>query len=103
EDGIRDLIVTGVQTCALPISPGRRRRRASPAIPGGASPLVFPVAGFPLGHPGDRGLEAAPAGLLPLRLSHPVDVVLLLRVAERQIGRASCRGRGWVSVVPVAP
>src|SRR5688572_33123066 len=28
EDGIRDLTVTGVQTCALPISagPGRRRR-----------------------------------------------------------------------------
>src|SRR5206468_6641397 len=24
EDGIRDLIVTGVQTCALPISPRRR-------------------------------------------------------------------------------
>src|SRR2546428_8442436 len=24
EDGIRDLIVTGVQTCALPISPDRR-------------------------------------------------------------------------------
>src|SRR5206468_8323355 len=26
EDGIRDLIVTGVQTCALPISPRRARR-----------------------------------------------------------------------------
>src|SRR2546430_4630829 len=25
EDGIRDLTVTGVQTCALPISPGHRR------------------------------------------------------------------------------
>src|SRR2546428_9191734 len=25
EDGRRDLIVTGVQTCALPISPGRDR------------------------------------------------------------------------------
>src|SRR3989441_5815159 len=24
EDGIRDKLVTGVQTCALPISPGRR-------------------------------------------------------------------------------
>src|SRR6266567_6983388 len=39
EDGIRDLTVTGVQTCALPISTGtgparsprRRRRRARPA------------------------------------------------------------------------
>src|SRR5256886_9618404 len=27
EDGIRDLTVTGVQTCALPISSGRRRYR----------------------------------------------------------------------------
>src|SRR2546430_12451771 len=26
EDGIRDLTVTGVQTCALPISTGRRTR-----------------------------------------------------------------------------
>src|SRR5205823_9655363 len=30
EDGIRDKLVTGVQTCALPIWP-RRRRRAWPA------------------------------------------------------------------------
>src|SRR5205085_6992252 len=29
EDGIRDLTVTGVQTCALPIWPARRRRTAS--------------------------------------------------------------------------
>src|SRR5258707_2147911 len=28
EDGIRDIGVTGVQTCALPISPISRRRRA---------------------------------------------------------------------------
>src|SRR5207244_10501192 len=26
EDGIRDDLVTGVQTCALPISPGQRRQ-----------------------------------------------------------------------------
>src|SRR6266478_10253158 len=32
EDGIRDLTVTGVQTCALPISVGRLgRQRPSPA------------------------------------------------------------------------
>src|SRR5205085_6298579 len=30
EDGIRDLTVTGVQTCALPISRSRRRDRADP-------------------------------------------------------------------------
>src|SRR5207245_5574832 len=40
EDGIRDATVTGVQTCALPISerraqPGRRRRQRSLHPPGG--------------------------------------------------------------------
>src|SRR3989440_6998425 len=30
EDGIRDLIVTGVQTCALPISPSLSRREPRP-------------------------------------------------------------------------
>src|SRR5690349_23738264 len=29
EDGIRDLYVTGVQTCALPICPASRRRSTS--------------------------------------------------------------------------
>src|SRR5206468_4210283 len=32
EDGIRDLIVTGVQTCALPISQSGRGREAFPAL-----------------------------------------------------------------------
>src|SRR3989475_3643177 len=32
EDGIRDLTVTGVQTCALPISPPRRRARRGGAL-----------------------------------------------------------------------
>src|SRR5206468_1811171 len=36
EDGIRDLIVTGVQTCALPISRGRRRRRPRARCSGSA-------------------------------------------------------------------
>src|SRR2546430_7780778 len=35
EDGIRDLTVTGVQTCALPISPGERSR-----VPHGVRNLV---------------------------------------------------------------
>src|SRR2546430_6379713 len=36
EDGIRDLTVTGVQTCALPIS-SSRRRRAAPSAAGSAT------------------------------------------------------------------
>src|SRR6476661_6330331 len=35
EDGIRDSSVTGVQTCALPISAPRRRRRAARRATGG--------------------------------------------------------------------
>src|SRR5204863_1307715 len=39
EDGIRDLYVTGVQTCALPISaesgPRRRRQSRQAELPGG--------------------------------------------------------------------
>src|SRR2546430_7195046 len=50
EDGIRDLTVTGVQTCALPISEGRERvhhlgeparvdgPRGDPGDPAGAAP-----------------------------------------------------------------
>src|SRR5688572_31328393 len=34
EDGIRDLTVTGVQTCALPIYPGRLGRRQVEERPG---------------------------------------------------------------------
>src|SRR2546426_6892345 len=55
EDGIRDYKVTGVQTCALPISQeaGRRRRAA-------------PAAGPPRGDPGAR------RGTRPLGAPRPV-------------------------------
>src|SRR5205809_4114683 len=38
EDGIRDVAVTGVQTCALPICSGSRRRGGSPAFLRGQTP-----------------------------------------------------------------
>src|SRR2546429_5752114 len=37
EDGIRDVAVTGVQTCALPISPWERCRTHSQTVDGGRS------------------------------------------------------------------
>src|SRR2546428_11286395 len=82
EDGIRDLIVTGVQTCALPIS----------------RPLRLPRPPARRGHParaGGRGRRSGRGGLrgLPdLTVHHVPD----------EIGRASCRGRGEISVVAVS-
>src|SRR3712207_1934824 len=44
EDGIRDIGVTGVQTCALPISERRRERPPLPSGPDvGTAPSTFPV------------------------------------------------------------
>src|SRR3712207_7137914 len=39
EDGIRDIGVTGVQTCALPISHRRRPRARLRAVPAASRPL----------------------------------------------------------------
>src|SRR4051794_41769236 len=74
EDGIRDGRVTGVQTCALPISRGSARASAAcqwaacpaPAVPGAFRALFW------------AGCPAA------------------CRAASPGIGRAACRGRGEV-------
>src|SRR5262249_56556814 len=94
EDGIRDWSVTGVQTCALPISGrrgadrlgGRRDRR----LPGGARrgggrlPRTEPVGTFVAAPPRDR---PDPGGLRA-PLPHP-----LWRSEERRVGK-ECRSRG---------
>src|SRR5690606_40493036 len=94
EDGIRDFHVTGVQTCALPIS--RVRERITLFAVGALSGPGFPpVPGFRpdrfrlarvdevahhadrRGCPEARGTDGQPGWLLQL-----------------EIGRASCRGEG---------
>src|SRR5205807_4484068 len=85
EDGIRDYKVTGVQTCALPISAGawpirpatacRRRRAAS------RRPRSWRGRGRRGGRSSAGTRRAATAGSAPW-------------ARRRQIGRASCRGRG---------
>src|SRR5206468_10000563 len=84
EDGIRDLIVTGVQTCALPISLQRkadiktpRRRRASARCP----PAVTSD---------DRRLSPASA---PRHRAPAVRRVRARRSEERRVGK-ECRSRG---------
>src|SRR3989441_8395562 len=75
EDGIRDKLVTGVQTCALPICPGRsslacgRGRRAPGQHRGMAAGLVVPRG---LRAPGAVVLDPVPArGYLEVVVVHP--------------------------------
>src|SRR5260370_2080485 len=82
EDGIRDSSVTGVQTCALPIYPSRKRTAS--VIESYTSVAV--VAYWPCGGetrkkvptPGSRIAATGPAHAL----------------ATKKIGKGSCRGRG---------
>src|SRR5262249_58850160 len=99
--GIRDWSVTGVQTCALPILPrpaasadlvksiGILRERAMQSAPRRTATRAAAADPGP-------GPIAAPSrtGLLV-----PVLAALIAVVLAAGIGRASCRGGGWVSRV----
>src|SRR5690606_40689175 len=84
EDGIRDFHVTGVQTCALPISDHQRRVRSSSR----PAPAWSQTACA-------RGRPRRPAGL-GRRTRTRADT------APGQIGRASCRERVSISVLEVS-
>src|SRR5207253_5379306 len=86
EDGIRDGHVTGVQTCALPISDERARRRGAtwdllassvPTATATAGSFIWTVTGPPT------------AGALIRVTGNNVPV-------GDKIGRASCRERGEI-------
>src|SRR3989440_5555133 len=85
EDGIRDLIVTGVQTCALPIStPGRVRAARLVAL--GADVLqiaLAPLFGEGFASPFNDALDLLVAAVL---------IKLLGRSEERRVGK-ECRSR----------
>src|SRR5437763_4536840 len=92
EDGIRATSVTGVQTCALPISRDDHATRASEHQATEAARAARGVGGM-LGCPG-RVIVA----------STPTDQFDRRTVAVGpQIGRASCRERVWRSVVSGSP
>src|SRR2546430_10041042 len=79
EDGIRDLTVTGVQTCALPICGSASRCYREPAGSGGRRPVDRPLA--MLRSPKRRRLR--PGGGRSAGG----------KTEQEEIGRASCRER----------
>src|SRR5216683_5226955 len=65
EDGIRDLIVTGVQTCALPISFAPNRSASSDA----SSPELYTQSDSACGRPGIGAPSGSPLISLPISWS----------------------------------
>src|SRR5205809_5754097 len=89
EDGIRDVAVTGVQTCALPIfgdpdDAARELRRAVRAGARGGFLLPFTLSGVPHGHPVHDPLWA---------VAEELDVPI--RSEERRVGKECRARRGW--------
>src|SRR3712207_8809407 len=85
EDGIRDIGVTGVQTCALPISAD-------------AAEILAPLLGMDAGElgaqlVGDKRYVAIRRGVLP-DVWRAIRAERITGVEADQIGRASCRERG---------
>src|SRR5207244_4777143 len=89
EDGIRDDLVTGVQTCALPISPRSRGRTASSS----GSSARTPRARLPSSRRCARRRGKHPRA--PRPHTPPARRGSRGR-GSRKIGRASCRERVWV-------
>src|SRR3989440_9377043 len=85
EDGIRDLIVTGVQTCALPISFRHPARpRVAPALDDPARLVSVRSSGAPLGAASFTGGATRHAALFV----RPAGA----RSEERRVGK-ECRSR----------
>src|SRR5206468_8964536 len=89
EDGIRDLIVTGVQTCALPISPFSGTSTASAASPSGR-PLTE-----------TNSFDWKPCSRITVTLTSLVlpgsmvkALLATLRSEERRVGK-ECRSWWW--------
>src|SRR5690606_41072996 len=98
EDGIRVFHVTGVQTCALPISAPQLRDAA-------ASTVVFHCRSGMRTRANAAALEAAAGGREVLLLDGGIDAwkqagLPVVREAG-EIGRASCRERGMIEEAAV--
>src|SRR5207237_4181855 len=92
EDGIRDSSVTGVQTCALPISPGGADLVAAEYTQRAPSPRAGENGRQGTEPPGNDTGQGAPGPGRPTTQTHrPSDPLPPL---PGEIGRASCRERG---------
>src|SRR5260221_9641133 len=85
EDGIRDHCVTGVQTCALPISPGVRSMDDRVLELAAHQEIPAPVAG----QTGAAGLELPPARC---GIGEQLEAMREARSEERRVGK-ECRSR----------
>src|SRR3712207_7660158 len=85
EDGIRDIGVTGVQTCALPISPPR----AHPPPTRTSRTRQITADGALAARAANRGGDPS---LVILRCAQNDKVVDALRSEERRVGK-ECRSR----------
>src|SRR2546429_6302394 len=84
EDGIRDVAVTGVQTCALPICPSR--------IPDFRRALGDMSPGLSLSTGVRSTWVERSAGERPNRIPESIETVAAKRSEERRVGK-ECRSR----------
>src|SRR5699024_11814544 len=102
-DGIRDRNVTGVQTCALPISFLSCCRQGICFIPLIlVLPNVWGLAGVQYCQPIADVLSFVVAVPFMAQFLAELDRMDARVRAGQQIGRASCRVRVWVSAVCVS-
>ena len=89
EDGIRDDLVTGVQTCALPISLPQREKGS---IKSGVLPQRE-MGSIKSGALPQREMGCIKSGALPQREMGSINSGGAAATRNGQIGRASCRER----------
>src|SRR5205085_5639511 len=95
EDGIRDLTVTGVQTCALPISSEATTWKEGLAAPPPAAPAKLCMGSSHARHLPTHG-SMPTRRRIRVALWH--NIVLCEALLFGEIGRASCRERVEVLV-----
>src|SRR5699024_11508081 len=100
-DGIRDRNVTGVQTCALPISGEPEDAEAGAEALLGVRALVENEVAQSAGRRPDRGsvlsdARDGPAGVAPMAGGHVLrHGGVFVRSEERRVGKGWGSGRGW--------